>query len=43
MPSTGGFPDIYYVPENAEFSVLEGRIDWQLSARRIAPADAARG
>jgi hypothetical protein len=24
------FPDIYYVPENAEFSVLEGRLGWQL-------------
>ncbi len=23
------FPDIYYVPENADFSVLEGRIRWQ--------------
>jgi hypothetical protein len=24
------FPDIYYVPENADFSVLDGRITWQL-------------
>src|SRR5579863_5515687 len=23
------FPDIYYVPENAEFRVLDGRIKWQ--------------
>ena len=37
------FPDIFYVPENADFSVLEGRIRWQLPQRRIAPAHAARG
>ena len=24
------FPNIYYVPENAEFSVLEGSVKWQL-------------
>ena len=24
------FPDIYYVPENADFSVLDGRISWEL-------------
>jgi hypothetical protein len=24
------FPSIFYVPENAEFSVLEGRIQWRL-------------
>jgi hypothetical protein len=26
------FPDVYYVPENADFSVLEGTIRWQLSS-----------
>jgi phosphoenolpyruvate carboxykinase (diphosphate) len=29
------FPEIYYVPENADFSVLDGRITWQLPDGRL--------
>ena len=31
----GQFPGIYYVPENADFSVIESRITWPLPGDRI--------